>query len=136
VVARCKSPTIIGYFFGRRRKEPPTMADTVGLRREDALVVGDVGDLGMRLGEWLVVGSQPSWNRADWPMPLLVEKDGPRWYLTVYDDDQLTRRVRRDRTTDEEALRRGAIPGVVHGHEALSITLDMRIAAREAKTAA
>jgi hypothetical protein len=131
LVARCKSPTIIGYFFGPRRKEPPTMADTVGLRRDDAIVVGDVGDLGMRLGEWLVVGSQPNWNRADWPMPLVVEKDGPRLYLTVYDDDDLNRRVRYDRTTTEEALKLGAIPAVVHGHEALSITLDKRLAERE-----
>jgi len=60
LVARCKSPTIIGYFFGPRFAEPPTMADTVGLRREDSLIGADVGDLGLRTGEWHVVGHQPS----------------------------------------------------------------------------
>lgn len=136
LVARCKAPAILGYFFGPRRSEPPTMADTVGLMHRDAIVIGDVGDLGLLNGEWLVIGQQPNWNRGDWPMPLFTNEDGPRLYLCTYDEDDPAELVHRELTTPEQAQRLGAIPRVVHGYRALSITLDKRLAEREAKTAA
>lgn len=136
LIARCKAPTIIGYFFGPRRAEPPTMADTAGLRREDALLVVDVGDLGLLKGEWAIIGHQPSWNRADWPMPLFTTVDGPRLYLCTMDEDDPGRIVGRTRITADEAALIGAVEREVYGYKALSLALDKLLAEREAKTAA
>ena len=136
LVARCKSPTIIGYFFGPRFAVPPTMADTVGLRREDSLIGADVGDLGLRTGEWQVVGHQPNWNPADWPIPLFTTKDGPRLYLCTMSEKDPGEIIHLEPTTAEEADRRGAIARTVFGYEALSIKLDKLLAEREAQTAA
>ena len=136
LIARCKAPTIIGYFFGPRWTEPPTMAATTGLRRESALIVADLGDLGFRKGEWLVVGHQPNWNRADWPLPLFAAEDGPRLYLCTLQEEDPSELVQHQRITQEEADRLGAIPREVYGYKALSITLDKLLAEREAQTAA
>jgi hypothetical protein len=136
LVARCKAPAILGYFFGPRRSEPPTMADTVGLTHRDALVIGLVGDLGLLKGEWRVIGKQPSWRREDWPIPLFTNEDGPRLYLCTYDEDDPAELLRREPTTPEQAQRIGAIPYVSHGYLALSIRLDMKLAEREAQSAA
>jgi hypothetical protein len=136
LIARCKAPAIIGYFFGPRRSSPPTMADTAGLRREDAVTVVDVGDLGFRKGEWLVVGSHPNWDRADWPMPLFTTQDGPRLYLSTYDEEDPSQLFHRERTTQEEADRRGAIERSVFGYAALSLKLDKLLAERETQSAA
>lgn len=136
LVARCKSPTIIGYFFGPRFAEPPTMVDTLRLRRDSALIVADLGDLGFRTNEWLVIGHQPNWNRGDWPLPLFAAKDGPRLYLCTLQEEDPTKLVLHHRITQEEADRMGAIPREVYGYKALSITLDKLLAEREAQTAA
>ena len=136
LIARCKAPAMVGYFFGPRRKQPPTMTETVGLSREQSLLVVNVGDLGLLKGEWLVIGHQPSWNRADWPMPLVTTKDGPRLYLASYDEENPSQLLHRERTTQEEADRLGAIPREVYGYQALSLTLDMLLADLEAQTAA
>jgi len=136
LIARCKAPAIIGYFFGPRRAEPPTVADTVALRREDALLIVDVGDLGLLNGEWKVLGHQPDWSRTDWPMPLFTTIDGPRLYLCKYDEDDPSRLVHRERTTQEAADQAGAIPRDIYGYKALSLALDKLLAEREAKTAA
>ena len=136
LIARCKAPAIIGYFFGPRRPEPPTMADTAGLRREDALIAVDVGDLGFLKDEWLVIGHQPNWNRADWPIPLFVTKDGPRLELCTVDENDPSRILHYEPITQEEAERRGAVLKDIYGYKALSITIDKLLAEREAQTAA
>lgn len=136
IIARCKPPTIIGYFFGPRRMAPPTLEDTIGLRYQDAIVAGDVGDLGLLNGEWQVIGHQPAFHRADWPMPLFTTVDGPRLYLCTMDEDDPGRIIPLERITAEEADRRGAIPYLAHGYRALSLKLDKRLAEQEAKTAA
>lgn len=112
------------------------MADTVALRREDALLVVNVGDLGLLNGEWKVIGHQPGWRRADWPMPLFTTIDGPRLYLCKYDEDDPSRLVHREHTTQEAADQAGAIPRDIYGYKALSLALDKLLAEREAKTAA
>jgi hypothetical protein len=118
------------------RSEPPTMAATTGRRRESALTVADLGDLGFLKDEWLVIGQQPHWNRADWPLPLIAAKDGPRLYLCTLQKEDESELVQHQRITQEEADRMGAIPRVIYGDKALSITVDKLLAEREAQTAA
>lgn len=136
LIARCKAPSLLGYFFGPRFAQPPTMADVAGLRREHALLVANLGDLGLLNGEWLVVGHDPNWNRADWPIPLFVTKDGPRLELCTIDENHPGKIVHFEPITAEDADRRGAIMRTVFGYEALSIKLDKLLAEREAQTAA
>jgi len=109
LIARCKAPSLLGYFFGPRFAQPPTMADVAGLRREHALLVANLGDLGLLNGEWLVVGHHPNWNRADWPIPLFVTKDGPRLELCTIDENHPGKIVYFEPITAEDADRRGAI---------------------------
>ena len=69
-------------------------------------------------------------------MPLFTTEDGPRLYLARYDEDDPARLVHRERITQEEADRMGAIERTVFGYEALSLKLDKLLAEREAQTAA
>ena len=112
------------------------MVDTVGLHRENALIVADLGDLGFRKEEWLVVGHHPNWSRVDWPLPLFAAKDGPRLYLCTLKEEDPSELVQHQRITQEEADRLGAIPREVYGYKALSLTLDKLLAEQEAQTAA
>lgn len=134
LIARCKAPTIIGYFFGPRHAQPPTMQDTALLRPQDALLVADVGDPGLRKGEWLIIGHQPDWRRQDWPLPKFWRDEGPRYYLGTYDEDNPARLIHEELTTADKLV--GVSPKEVYGYVALSLALDKALAEREARTAA
>ena len=73
-------------------------------------------------------------GRCRWLLP--TTKDGPRLYLASYDEENPSQLLHRERTTQEEADRLGAIPREVYGYQALSLTLDMLLADLEAQTAA
>lgn len=63
------------YFFGPRTRAVPTLRDVQSNRPNDAVRVLRVGDLGLVNGEWTILGSSPSWDRADRPMPVFVRAD-------------------------------------------------------------
>jgi hypothetical protein len=71
VVARLSSDgVLLGYFFGPKRIDVPTLTDVIGLRPSDAVLVAKFGHLGISQGKWLTLGQVDAWDRDQWPMPL------------------------------------------------------------------
>jgi len=135
IIARMRAPAIVGYFFGPRRTKPPTLEELVGLRPEEAVLIGNTGDMGLRDQEWLVIGSQPGFQRVDWPMPVFGRDDmAGHYFATTYDEDRPDRYLAEKRISAEEYAK---LPrDVAHGHVALSLTLDKVLAEREGLAAA
>jgi hypothetical protein len=81
---------LVGYFFGPRRDELPSLEDVRGLRREDAVLVQRFGDLYLVEDKWPILGRDESWHRESWPMPTFgryVEMDGKAWSVEYQDDN-------------------------------------------------
>jgi hypothetical protein len=63
-----RGPVLLGYFFGPRRPSVPALDDLGELRATDAALVKVFGYLGLRSGEWPILG-RLAWDAADWPVP-------------------------------------------------------------------
>jgi len=102
-IARRGGPTLVGYFFGPRRREVPTLAEVASLRPEDAVYVRKFGYLGLREGEWPILGGAEEFDRASWPMPMFGMHDvrGEYWGL-IYDENRPSALLRQVRITAEE----------------------------------
>jgi len=96
VVARANRGVLLGYFFGPRRKEPPALVDLSTLQADDAIWVSKFGYLGLRDGDWPVIGALENWKRDAWPMPVFArhEEVTGRWLQVVYDDTDPNKFVR------------------------------------------
>jgi hypothetical protein len=84
---------LLGYFFGPRREQVPSIADTRKLTASEAILVGKFGHLGVKGSRWPILGRDPDWDRDAWPMPVLVryEELTGRTFHAFYDpDDPLT----------------------------------------------
>ena len=135
IIARMRAPAIIGYFFGPRRTKPPTLEELIGLSPEQAVLTANTGDMGLRDQEWLVIGSQPGFQRADWPMPVFGRDNlAGQYYAVTYDEDRPNQYLDKRRISAEECARLPSDGS--YGHVALSITLDKVLAEREALVAA
>ena len=96
---------LLGYFFGPRRGSVPDLAELGGLSAGDALLVRRFGHLGIRGGEWPVIGRSAGWARSRWPVPLFLREppfSGP--VLVQRDEDDLSRVVGRRPLTDGEVV--------------------------------
>jgi Immunity protein 26 len=89
IIARANPKgVLLGYFFGPRRQQLPSLADAAGLLPDDAILVGKFGHLGIRGGSWPLLGQQPGWDRSSWPTPVFVryEELPGRTFQVRYDD--------------------------------------------------
>ena len=103
---------MLGYFFGPKRTEIPTLADLTALRAEDAILVERFGHLGLKQGTWTVIGQLDSWDRTAWPMPIFVryEELTGRSFRVLYDPEDPNRLL------EEEPIAPGvAEQGPKHG---------------------
>ena len=58
---------LIGYFFGPPRTHHPTLYETVSYRSTDAVLVARFG---FGAAQWPLLGHDPNWASALWPMPI------------------------------------------------------------------
>ena len=89
--SRKSGPIALGYFFGPPSEEIPTIEAAAKRRPEDAALVCRFGVLGLRNGQWPLVGLSPGWIRSDWSFPLMsriVPGLASCAYECVYDDDR------------------------------------------------
>jgi hypothetical protein len=129
VIARAdvRGAVLLGYFFGPRieNKEGATVHD---LNPADAVLLVQFGALGLRNGEWPIIGSVPKWDRAKWPMPDFVRRD-PLGYgkpiLVRYCDDDPSK-LDREFTIDDD---RGLTTDSLYGYGAVEIELGKRVPA-------
>ncbi|WP_187271856.1 immunity 26/phosphotriesterase HocA family protein [Aeromicrobium terrae] len=99
LVARAnRSGVLLGYFFGPRRDVVAELSDVQLLTSKDAILVGKFGHLGLKGGEWPIVGRIAGWDRRDWPMPEFVryEELTGRSFKVVYDDGNPNKRLREE----------------------------------------
>ena len=101
--ANPKDGVLLGYFFGPRREEVPSLRDMQNLHAADAVLVGHFGHLGLTQGKWPNIGAFDDWDRTAWPMPVFVryEQLSGRSFKVYYDDDDPNKRVK------EEQIRPG-----------------------------
>jgi hypothetical protein len=102
-IARRNGPVLLGYFFGPRREQVPTLAEVISLRAKDAFWVQKFGYLGLREGEWPILGGSDDFDPAAWPMPRFGMHDlrGDYWGID-YPEDKPNTPWRRVQITEEE----------------------------------
>jgi hypothetical protein len=65
-----KTKGVLGYFFGPKYEEIPTGEETISKNKDNALLIGRFGDLGIIEGEWSLIQNGKPFNREEWPVPL------------------------------------------------------------------
>jgi len=118
IVARMdRKGGVFGYFFGPKLEAKESARIDATLRRENAVLVGQFGGLGLLKGEWNVIGHIKPWSSADWPMPPFFRTDalGKLGFICYYDDSLRFLREVQVKPDDAEArkLPRDAIMGYV-----------------------
>jgi hypothetical protein len=95
VVARAapKGRIILAYLFGPKRTTVPTLTQVKGLNAGGAVLSIRVSDLGLIRGTWPIIGQARSWQRAEWPMPVFIRREGGIAWLVHYAADDPSRRV-------------------------------------------
>lgn len=89
VVARCDHKGLVfGYFFGPRLETIPESVAWRDLKAEKAVLIGQFGDIGLKNGEWKLVGAIEQWNPDVWPMPGFCSAGEDENVVTIsyYDD--------------------------------------------------
>jgi hypothetical protein len=71
---------LLGYFFGPRRAELPTLDDVTGLRPDAAVWITRFTDHGLRGRRrsgivWPILGRLDDWDRSAWPLPVFARLD-------------------------------------------------------------
>jgi Immunity protein 26 len=96
---------LLGYFFGPRRVEVPTLDDVARLNPDEAVLVRKFGHLGIVQGEWPLLGRLKDWDRREWPMPVFVryEELTGRSFRVFYDDSDPNKLLREERVPPGEA---------------------------------
>jgi Immunity protein 26 len=61
---------LLGYFFGPPRSTLPKIDELEKFKKNDSVYCKRFGYLGLREGEWPIIGTAEEWNRHDWPMPI------------------------------------------------------------------
>lgn len=83
---------VLGYFFGPKREQAPSLKETTGLRASNASYVSLFGDLGLIDGKWPILGHSDLWRKELWPVPYFCryhpELD-PRAFRVEYSEDTL-----------------------------------------------
>jgi hypothetical protein len=94
---------LLGYFFGPRRAQLPTLDDVAALRADDAVWITRFADRGLRGRSrsgrlWPVLGRSADWDRSAWPMPVFGRLDaqtGFAYRIFYLDNDPGSRPTRR-----------------------------------------
>ncbi|MCM8625540.1 Imm26 family immunity protein [Accumulibacter sp.] len=104
VVARNSGDgALLVYYYGVRLDSIDSPLDHSVLKPENAIRVGQVGDLGVLNGAWKVIGAISPWSRSAWPLPPFARYvQGVAFYKSYYDEDTL-RKIREVRIEKSEA---------------------------------
>jgi hypothetical protein len=90
VVARVSSThkgILLGYFFSDIYVQHPSLDALCSLNPSSAREVIRFGDMGLRNGEWPILGKCANWSSTDWGMPNFVREEPltKRRYEVFYD---------------------------------------------------
>jgi hypothetical protein len=98
----------LGYFFGPRYSNIPSGEETFAKNKENAILVGIFGDLGIITGEWPLIQNGKPFIREEWPVPLFKRIDSFNEDIALiveYDEENIPGRpVRETITTTDSVL--------------------------------
>lgn len=116
---------VIGYFFGPKHNQLPTVEDVIDLTPDDAILIRRLGDLGLLEGEWpIIYRPEPEvWLRNDWPLPAFgsIAVDQSRAWRTEYSEEDINKVIREAQVDVEQA--RHLPDDALAGYGALEIVL-------------
>lgn len=86
-----RGTVVLGYFFGPRRPLSDLTDELHALKPADAQMVCRFKDTALHRGLWRVVGTAKNWDRAQWPVPPFLRKEGlsGKGIRIEYDGDNL-----------------------------------------------
>jgi|SRR5271157_6053791 len=80
----------LGYFFGPKYAEVPSNIETLAKNKDNSILIGWFGDLGIINGDWPLIEGRKPFAREEWPVPkfyrippLPIEKA----FVVEYDQD-------------------------------------------------
>lgn len=113
---------IVGYFFPEYHAQVPELENARHMDPRSAVVMR-CGDLGFREGAWPILGSDESWQRSSWPLPLFTRTEPltERCLLVEYGDDDLAAPVRESPASAPEC--RGLPDDILNGAGAVELIL-------------
>lgn len=110
-VARSTGHGVVAYFFAPPVDEPPALDDLDRLTPDDAYTYLNFSDVGLRSGEWPILGASHHFEPAEWPLAPFenyVESGGRAWLEIIeYDPRNLDREAS---VTRGDARQRGRYP--------------------------
>lgn len=98
VVARVSMSSkgvLLGYFFQNVYMRPPGLDELCDLSPEEACEALIFGDMGLKKGEWPILGRCDAWSSEDWHMPkfMRAEPISGRRYEVFYDTNDPAKRL-------------------------------------------
>ena len=90
LIARTNGTGIaFGYFFGPKKATIEELPKVSALNPNDAILIGQFGDLGLLNGEWKVIDKNTHWDRTAWPIPqfIRVDEETNTATKTTFDDN-------------------------------------------------
>lgn len=115
VIARSdpKGAVLLGYFFGPRLTSAGA-AVLDNLDPANAILRVRFGALGLRNGEWPILGMAPKWSRSEWPIPDFARRDPLRRMKSRrvrYSDDDPSHREAEYPIEDDSGLATDSLSG-------------------------
>jgi hypothetical protein len=135
-IARHHRGTILGYFFAPPFDRVPTLDETAGRQAGDSFTQLLFSHLGLRDGEWPVLGQAGTWDRAAWPLLEFERRiDWPgqedRLYVVRRDEENLNQTVDELRVDLSETGKRPS--DSLHGSKAVLVHLQQELAERRSR---
>jgi hypothetical protein len=122
VITRKRGTTLLGYFVNIKLKEITdfVLVPLSSISPTNAINIRMFGTLGIKTGEWAIVGKLKDFNKKDWPIPLFGGEI-PSMYYVDHFDENLECVFREHKKTKEEID--GLFPASLAGHGAIEIEM-------------
>ncbi len=130
-IARHSNSIVFGYFFAPPFDHLPTLEEIGDPQAEDSFAQMRFSYLGLRDGEWPVLGQTDNWDRDAWPLPefesrLEITGRPTVLYAVQIDEKTVSRELNVRRVDASEAGKRpevslyGAVAVAIHLQQMLS----------------
>jgi hypothetical protein len=122
VRANAKAGIHLGYFFGLRLDQIPTLRSLENMQPSEAILIARFGHFGLRKGTWPIIGSSVL-ARDQWRVPQFVRRDllNGRLYKVTYSADDPAEEIDIQPISSSEAVH---LPeDGTFGHGAIEIRL-------------
>jgi hypothetical protein len=87
LIAREYKEKILCYFFNFCYTDLPNIEDVI-LDNHNILFVKICSDLGVKKGQWKIIGKYKNWKKENWRIPIFIRKDliAEEYFQITYND--------------------------------------------------